>query len=96
MCIRIKKNIHENQNTKMAKSRNKRKNGKVKKFRKPQPKVQVIEKPPHCKHCMTDCRLANPSEIAHFKASDPTFNLPFLFLPQCDCWEEHEDDWMEL
>jgi len=61
----------------------------------PKPKVKVIEKMPYCKICNTDTRLATNYELMDFKAHDPSFNLPMLFLPQCDCWEQH-DEWMEL
>jgi len=61
----------------------------------PKPKVRVINKEPHCKHCFRTCRLATNYELADFKAHDPTFKMDFLFLPQCECWEKH-DDWMEL
>ncbi len=71
------------------------KSKKPRKKYKPKPKVQVINKVPHCKHCGTDTRLATTAELAHFKASDPTFDFPFLFLPQCECWQQH-NDWMEL
>lgn len=81
----------------MPKAKNRRKNGKVRKYQKPEPKAMVMDKVPHCKHCNTDTRLATPQEIANFKAYDPNFNQPFLFLPECDCWEiPGNSDWMEL
>lgn len=71
---------------------------KVRKKRKPytpKEKVMVAKKTPHCKVCGTDCRLATNAELANIKAHDPSFNLPFLFLPECNCWETNED-WMTL
>jgi len=71
---------------------------KTKKPRKkytPKPKARVLNKVPHCKVCGTDTRLATNAELSHFKAADPNFNLPFLFLPQCECWQI-EDEWMVL
>ena len=61
----------------------------------PKPKVKVINKTPYCKHCMTTTRLATQVELIEVKAHDPSFTMDFLFLPQCECWEKH-DDWMAL
>lgn len=61
----------------------------------PRPKMQVIEKMPYCLHCKTETRLATSKELIEFRAYDPTFNQPILFLPQCECWSEHEF-WMTL
>ena len=58
-------------------------------------KPQIINKYPHCKVCGNETRLATTSELANMKAHDPTFNMEFLFIPTCECWEEH-DDWMVL
>ncbi len=66
-----------------------------KKYKQKAPKAKVINKYPHCKHCGTETRLATTAELAHFKAHDNSFNHEFLFLPQCECWQEH-DDWMTL
>ena len=77
----------------MAKSKNRRKNGKVKQYKPREAKKREI-KYPTCKHCGSKTRLASPAELAHFKAIDSSFNVPFLFLPTCNCFEEHED-WME-
>lgn len=71
------------------------KSKKPRKKHSPKPKTKVINKIPHCKHCMTVTRLATASELANIKAHDPTFTMDFLFLPQCNCWEKHED-WMVL
>jgi len=59
------------------------------------PKARVIEKVPYCKICNKDTRLATDAELAHFRAIDSSFDLPFLFVPQCNCWAEHEE-WMAL
>ena len=61
----------------------------------PKPKVKVITKNPFCKVCNTTTRLATNSELADFKAHDPSFTMDFIFLPQCDCWETN-DEWMTL
>ena len=61
----------------------------------PLPKVRTIKKMPYCKHCNTTCRLATDVELFNIKAHDPSFTMDFLFLPQCECWEKHED-WMTL
>jgi len=60
------------------------------------PKAKVINKYPHCKYCGTETRLATVSELANMKAHDPTFTMDFLFIPECECWEDHPDDWMVL
>jgi len=79
----------------MAKSKNRRKNGKVKKYTGPKFQTVKTVKVPHCKHCGTDTRLATQAELANFRAHDPSFNEPYLFLPECDCWETHKD-WMTV
>ena len=61
----------------------------------PKPKTKVITKEPHCKHCFRTCRLATDEELDRIKWYDPSFTMDFLFLPQCECWEKHED-WMVL
>ncbi len=73
------------------------KSKKPRKKRKPQaPKAKVINKYPHCKYCLTETRLATTAELAHYKAADPTMDMEFLFVPQCECWEQHPEDWMAL
>lgn len=72
------------------------KSKKPRKKRKPQPpKAKVLTKTPYCKHCNTVCRLATDAELKDIKWADPSFTMDFLFLPQCNCWEEH-DEWMML
>ena len=71
------------------------KSKKPRKKHTPKPKLNVVEKMPYCMHCNTVTRMATVSELTNFKAQDPTFDFPFLFLPQCDCWQEHEE-WMTL
>ena len=58
-------------------------------------KIEVVEKMPYCKYCGIKTRMATDSELAELKQADPTFDFPFLFIQQCNCWEEN-DDWMEL
>ena len=79
----------------MPKSKNRRKNSKVKKYSGPKyHKVRTI-KTPYCKHCNTPTKLASKEELVKARNVDPTFNGTFLFLPQCNCYEQHED-WMAI
>jgi len=93
-----KKTIEDNTDKvvyKMPASKNRRKNGK----KKPQYKKKTIQmatvKHPSCMHCGTLTRLATQQELAEFSAHDPSFNQSFLFLPECDCWQQHEE-WMTI
>lgn len=81
----------------MAKSKNRRKNGKVKKHTPSKPKKISVESlpKPHCKICKTETRLATQQEMAQMKAMDESFNLPFLWVPECECYLENEE-WMEI
>ena len=92
----------------MAKSKNRRKNGKVKKYKKPTPpKVKQLHemdlqtqiktlfpKTPYCKFCGTECELAPDEDVKAYKAYDSTYKFDFIYVPKCSCWERNED-WME-
>lgn len=80
----------------MPKAKNRRKNGKVKKYKGPTlRKVTVLKKQPYCMHCNTPTKLATSTELLEVKAYDPTFNESFLFLPQCECWVDNKE-WMTV
>ena len=90
----------------MAKSKNRRKNGKVKKH-KPKPitsqrlenmdiQTQIktlFPKTPHCKYCGTECVLAPEEDVKAYKEYDTSYKFDFIYVPECSCWEKN-DDWM--
>ena len=91
----------------MPKSKNRRKNKKVKQ-RKPQPpkvlklhemdkQIQIktlFPKTPYCKYCGTECVLAPDEDVIAYKEYDTTYKFDFIYVPECSCWERNED-WME-
>lgn len=52
------------------------------------------ETKPYCVHCDTDCELATEAEVQQYKAYiDPNYQMKFIWVPTCNCFEEHEE-WM--
>lgn len=90
----------------MAKSKNRRKNGKVKKRKiKPitsqrlenmdiQTQIKTLfPKTPKCKYCGTECSLAPDEDVKAYKEYDSSYKFDFIYIPECKCWEKN-DDWM--
>lgn len=51
-------------------------------------------KKPYCRVCDTDCTLATEQEVAQYKQYvDPNYNLKFIWVPQCECYNLVEN-WM--
>ena len=53
------------------------------------------DKTPYCKVCNTETRLATEQELKDFKWYEPSYNLKFMWVPECECWEK-EPEWMTL
>lgn len=52
-------------------------------------------KTPYCKFCNTETRLATEQEMKDFRFYEPGYQLKFMWVPECSCWEQHEE-WMAL
>ena len=50
---------------------------------------------PYCEICDTDCVLASDEDLRMYKTQDKGYNLDFMFIPDCDCWENNEE-WMAV
>lgn len=72
---------------------------KVIDFYKLSAKQQIKEiygdKIPYCKVCNTPTKLATQDELHTFKIYEPNYQLKFMWMPDCNCWE-HEAEWMEV
>lgn len=93
----------------MAKSKNRRKNGKTKKRKatsivKPQLHTMDIQtqiktlfpKTPYCGVCGTECVLAPQDEVEAYKQYDTSYKFDFIYSPACRCWEKKgNEDWMK-
>ncbi len=91
----------------MAKSKNRRKNGKTAKKRKAtsivKPRLETMDiqtqiktlfpKTPKCKYCGTKCSLAPQEDVKAYKEYDTSYRFDFIYVPVCSCWEKN-DDWM--
>ena len=52
------------------------------------------DKKPYCTVCDTDCTLASEHEVQQYKTFvDPTYNLKFIWVPKCECYNTVEN-WM--
>ncbi len=52
------------------------------------------DKKPYCTHCDADCELASEHEVQQYKTFiDPKYQMKFIWIPTCNCFEEHEE-WM--
>ena len=81
----------------MPTSKNKRKNGKVKKYSPPQvvtlaeataeQQIQYLwgNKIPECANCGSQLRLGERDELNKYKLQDPSYQLKFLWMPTCEC-----------
>ena len=49
-------------------------------------KMLYGEKRPYCKVCDTDMVLAKKEEVEMYKKIDTTYELDFVYVPDCDCW----------
>lgn len=90
----------------MAKSKNRRKNGKAKKHKAKlitTPRLENMDiqtqiktlfpKTPKCKYCETECSLAPDEDVKAYKEYDTSYRFDFIYVPECKCWEKN-DDWM--
>lgn len=59
-------------------------------------KMVYGDKKPYCFHCQTDAVLASDEDVKTYKQlHDPSYQFDFIFIPQCNCWETH-DEWMDV
>ena len=73
---------------------------KKKRNKKHTPKSVMKPKPirAHCKYCNTDCKLWDGPEFISWRNTyAPDYKMDFLFVQECNCWEEEgKEDWMEI
>ena len=78
----------------------KQKKKRTKKYVPQVTKAPIKPKPikAHCKFCNTECKLWDgPDFISWRNLHAPDFKMDFLFVQQCNCWEEEgKEDWMEM
>ena len=93
----------------MPASRNKRKNGKRKQHTPNHDRVVKLnkltaeqqinklygDKRPYCKVCGVDAILASDDEVSMYKQYDTTYNLDFIYIPQCECYKTNTE-WMDI
>lgn len=53
------------------------------------------DKRPYCKVCGKDAVLASDEEVKAYKQYDTTYQLDFIFGPDCECYKT-EDEWMDV
>ena len=53
------------------------------------------DKKPYCVVCDKDAVLAKKEEVEAYKIVDTTYQLDFIFVPDCDCWLT-EPNWMDI
>ena len=94
----------------MAKSKNKRKNGKVVKRKAKLTTTPRLENmdiqtqiktlfptTPKCKYCGAECVLAPEEDVKAYKEYDTSYKFDFIYAPACGCWEKPgQEDWMEV
>ena len=53
------------------------------------------DKRPYCKICDKPAVLASDEDVKAYKQYDTTYQLDFIYVPQCGCYNEFEE-WMDI